>query len=72
MKKRIALTVSLTCFAVLTAMGQTPSVADMNTRLRAEEAGALQKTTSELEKRRMQNMYAGRRDRLMDQLEKQL
>ena len=38
MKTRIALTISLTCFAVLTAVAQSPTMTDMNTRLRAEEA----------------------------------
>ena len=40
--------------------------------LRAEEAKALQRATSELEKRRFQNMYTHRRDRLMEELEKYL
>jgi hypothetical protein len=38
-------------------------------RLRIEEARALQQITGELEKRRIQNMYAARRDRLMERLE---
>src|SRR5580704_17159381 len=37
MKRRIALTASMACLAVLAASAQAPSVADMNTRLRAEE-----------------------------------
>jgi len=41
-------------------------------QLNAEEANAVQRGTSELEKRRLQNMYAGRRDRLMEELEKYL
>ena len=41
-------------------------------RLRVEEARALQQAPNELEKRRIQNMYAARRDRLMEQLEKYL
>jgi hypothetical protein len=41
-------------------------------RLRTEEGQALQRGMSELEKRRLQNMYAGRRDELMMQLEKHL
>lgn len=41
-------------------------------RLRAEEAQALQKATSELERRRIQNMYAAKRDQLMEQMEKYL
>lgn len=38
--------------------------------LKAEELQAVQRATTELEKRRLQNMYAGRRDQLMEQLEK--
>lgn len=41
-------------------------------RLRVEEARALQQETNEPERRRIQNMYATRRDRLMEQLEKYL
>lgn len=41
-------------------------------RLKTEELQALQKATSELEKRRVQNMYAARRDQLMEQMEKYL
>lgn len=41
-------------------------------RLRIEEARAVQHAPNELEKRRIQNMYAGRRERLMEQLEKYL
>ena len=39
-------------------------------RLRADEARALRQAVTEPEKRRVQNMYATRRDRLMEQLEK--
>jgi hypothetical protein len=41
-------------------------------RLRDDEAVALGNGNSELEKRRIQNMYSDRRDRLMEQLEKYL
>jgi hypothetical protein len=41
-------------------------------RLKTDEVQAVEKTTSELERRRLQNMYAARRDRLMEELEKYL
>jgi hypothetical protein len=41
-------------------------------QLRADEARALRTATSEMEKRRLLNIYANRRERLMDQLEKYL
>lgn len=40
--------------------------------LQVEEAKALQRAATEAEKRRLQNMYASRRDRLMEELEKHL
>lgn len=40
--------------------------------LNKEETRALQKATSDLEKRRLQNMYAAKRDQLMEQMEKYL
>ena len=40
--------------------------------LQVEEAKALQRAATEVEKRRLQNMYASRRDRLMEELEKHL
>jgi hypothetical protein len=41
-------------------------------QLRVDEARALQRATGDLEKRRLQNIYANRRERLMEQLEKYL
>ena len=41
-------------------------------RLKADEADAVSKTDSEADKRRLQNMYATRRDQLVQQLEKHL
>ncbi len=40
MNRRIAVTASMACLVVLAASAQAPSVADMNTRLRAEETNA--------------------------------
>ncbi len=41
-------------------------------RLKLDETSAVEKATTETEKRRLQNMYATRRDQLMQQLEKHL
>lgn len=41
-------------------------------RLKLDEAEALQKADGELERRRIQNMYAGRRSQLTEQLEENL
>jgi hypothetical protein len=41
-------------------------------RLKLDEAEALQKADTELEKRRVGNMYTGRRSQLMEQLERNL
>jgi hypothetical protein len=53
-------------------LSKKTEIEDLLQRLKDDETRALHSAHTELEKRRLQNMYSDRRDRLLEQLEKYL